>query len=178
MIYGKRLRLRAPEQEDIPRFVQWLNDPPVRAGLTLYMPLSVSNEERWFENMLNAPEEERSLVIEVKEENSWVPLGNCGLHNIDWRNRSADAGIFIGEVNRWNQGYGTEATQLLLAHGFETLNLHRIALRVYENNPGAIRSYEKVGFTVEGRQRQAEFQSGEYWDVILMSVLRSEWTAK
>ncbi|MCK4725922.1 MAG: GNAT family N-acetyltransferase [Anaerolineales bacterium] len=178
MIYGKRLRLRAPEQEDIPRFVQWLNDPQVRAGLTLYMPLSVSNEERWFENMLNAPEEERPLVIEVKEENSWVPLGNCGLHNIDWRNRSADAGIFIGEVNRWNQGYGTEAMQLLLAHGFETLNLHRIALRVYENNPGAIRSYEKVGFTVEGHQRQAEFQSGEYLDVILMSVLRSEWTTK
>jgi RimJ/RimL family protein N-acetyltransferase len=132
----------------------------------------------WFENMLNAPEEERPLVIEVKEENSWVPLGNCGLHNIDWRNRSADAGIFIGEVNRWNQGYGTEAMQLLLAHGFETLNLHRIALRVYENNPGAIRSYEKVGFTVEGHQRQAEFQSGEYLDVILMSVLRSEWTTK
>jgi RimJ/RimL family protein N-acetyltransferase len=177
MIYGKRLRLRAPERDDIPRFAQWLNDPQVRAGLTVYLPLSISNEERWFANMLEAPTAEQPLVIEVKEGSTWLPIGNCGLHNIDWRNRSAEAGVFIGEIKRWNKGYGTEAMQLLLTHGFETLNLHRIALRVYENNPGAIRSYEKAGFTVEGRQRQAEFQNGKYWDVILMSVLRSEWTA-
>ena len=178
MIYGKRLRLRASEREDILRFTQWLNDPQVRAGLTIYLPLSISSEERWFENMLASPAAEQPLVIEVKDGSIWLPIGNCGLHNIDWRNRSTEAGIFIGEVKRWNQGFGTEAMQLLLAHGFETLNLHRIALRVYENNPGAIRSYEKAGFTVEGRQRQAEFQGGKYWDVILMSVLHSEWAAK
>jgi RimJ/RimL family protein N-acetyltransferase len=65
--------------------------------------------------------------------------------------------------------------RLLLKHGFDTLNLHRIGLRVYENNRGAIRSYEKAGFQNEGCLREAEYQEGKYLDIYLMSVLRSEW---
>jgi RimJ/RimL family protein N-acetyltransferase len=55
------------------------------------------------------------------------------------------------------------------------LNLNRIALEVYENNPRAVRSYEKAGFLHEGRKRQAMFKEGKYVDILLMSVLRSEW---
>jgi diamine N-acetyltransferase len=55
------------------------------------------------------------------------------------------------------------------------LNLNRIFLRVYENNPRAIRAYEKTGFVHEGRLRQGHFHNGEYLDVLLMGVLRAEW---
>ncbi len=65
--------------------------------------------------------------------------------------------------------------RLLLKHGFDTLNLNRIYLRVFSNNVRAIRCYEKAGFVQEGRFRQAHYQDGEYWDVLVMSVLRSEW---
>jgi len=65
--------------------------------------------------------------------------------------------------------------RLLLRHGFATLNLHRIYLRVFEDNPRAIRSYEKAGFVHEGRQRQGEYHEGEFHDVLFMSVLRPEW---
>lgn len=177
MIYGDHIRLRAPEKSDLQLFVTWLNDPEVRNGLAHFMPLSMAEEEHWFEKMLERPKEEHVLVIEVTnhDEGSWSPIGNCSLMNFDWRIRMAEAGIFIGEKSYWNRGYGSEAMSLLLKHGFETLNLNRISLRVYETNPRAIRSYEKVGFVHEGRLRQAEFQDGRYVDVLLMSVLRSEW---
>jgi RimJ/RimL family protein N-acetyltransferase len=81
----------------------------------------------------------------------------------------------IGEKSFWNLGYGTEAVRLLVAHGFQSLNLNRIALHVFQDNPRAIRAYEKAGFTHEGRQRQGEFHQGKYVDVLLMSILRSEW---
>jgi RimJ/RimL family protein N-acetyltransferase len=84
-------------------------------------------------------------------------------------------GIFIGEKSLWNQGYGTEVMKLLLKHGFHTLNLNRIALEVYENNPRAVRSYEKAGFVHEGCKRQGMYKDGHYIDILLMSVLRSEW---
>jgi RimJ/RimL family protein N-acetyltransferase len=84
-------------------------------------------------------------------------------------------GIFIGDKKYWSLGYGTEAMKLVLKHGFETLNLNRIFLRVYENNPRAIRSYEKAGYVHEGRMRQGHYQDGQYVDVLFMSVLRSEW---
>jgi RimJ/RimL family protein N-acetyltransferase len=84
----------------------------------------------------------------------------------------------IGDKRHWNKGLGTEAMQLLLKHGFETLNLHRIYLRVFANNPRAIRSYEKAGFVVDGRLREAHFADGVYIDDLLMSVLRPEWQAR
>ena len=65
--------------------------------------------------------------------------------------------------------------QFILHHGFNNLNLNRIFLRVNETNPGAVKSYENAGFIHEGRLRQAHYQKGQYIDVLLMSVLRSEW---
>lgn len=178
MIYGKRIRLRHVERADLPFFVDWLNDPEVRRSLALYLPLSQAEEEKWFENILSVGGDERPLVIEARRQDGWEMIGNSGFHGVDWRNRSAEVGIFIGDQSYWNQGYGTEVMRLLLQHGFTTLNLHRIFLRVFEDNARAIRAYEKAGFVLEGRQRQAEFREGRYLDVLIMSLLRPEWHAE
>lgn len=175
MIFGERIRLRAIEREDLPRFVTWLNDPAVISGINLLAPLSLPQEEKWFDHLLEQPVEEHPLVIEVDTSEGWTPIGNIALNSIDLKERSAEAGIFIGEKSFWNQGYGREAMQLILHHGFNNLNLNRIFLRVNETNPGAVKSYENAGFIHEGRMRQAHYQNGQYFDVLLMSVLRSEW---
>src|SRR4030042_1047836 len=114
MICGERLRLRAVEREDLPRFVTWLNDPEVRRGLCLYLPLSQGEEEKWFENMMSLPPPEHAMMIEILDGETWSPVGDCGFIKIDWRNRSGELGIFIGEKQYWNQGYGAEAMRLLL----------------------------------------------------------------
>ena len=175
MIYGERIRLRAVERTDLAKFTEWLNDPEVRRGLMVSLPFSMAEEETWFENMLKRPQEEHPLGIEIMTDDGWELIGNCALFGIDWKVRQAEFGIFIGAKHYWNQGYGTEALRLMIEHGFNTLNLNRISLRVYENNPRAIRSYEKAGLTLEGRLRQAHYDEGQFYDVILMSILRSEW---
>ncbi len=175
MIYGERIRLRAIERDDIPRYVAWFNDPAVTAGLNMHFPMSLSDETRWVESLSNLPPQERPLAIEVKTPDGWQHIGGTGLDGIDWVNRAACFGIFVGEKSLWHQGYGTETTRLMLKHGFETLNLHRIFLHVYETNPNAIQTYEKVGFVKEGIMRDAIYRNGCYINVLLMSVLRSEW---
>ena len=175
MIYGERVRLRHVEREDLPRFVEWLNDPEVSLGLSIHIPLSMDEEESWYEQVLKSPNEERPLCIEARHEEGWKLIGNSGFFTVDWRNRNAEFGIFIGERADWNHGYGTEVVKLILEHGFSTLNLHRIFLRVFADNQRAIRVYEKIGFVHEGRQRQAEFHGGQYHDILFMSMLRSEW---
>lgn len=176
MIYGARIRLRAIERQDISRFQAWINDPEVRVGISLYLPVSSFEEARWYEQMMERPAYEHPLALEVQEDEAWVLIGDCGLFGFDWRARSAELGILIGDKTRWNQGYGTEATRLILTHAFETLNLRRVFLRVFADNPRAVRTYEKAGFVHEGRLRQAAYHAGAYHDVILMGVLRSEWT--
>jgi len=176
MIYGDGIRLRAPEREDIPHFTAWVNDPEVRAGLLLVLPMSKAEEENWYEAMLTRPAAEHPMTIEIEQpDGTWLAIGNCGFHNMDWRCHSSEVGILIGEKPFWNQGYGTKAMHLLLKHGFETLNLHRIYLHVFANNPRAIRSYVKTGFVHEGILRHDMYKDGKYIDVMVMSVLRDDW---
>jgi len=117
------------------------------------------------------------LGIEVHTEEGWHLIGSCGFSNIEWTNRAAEIGIVIGEKPCWDHGYGTETMRLLIRHAFDTLNLNRVFLRVHEPNKRAIRAYERAGFVREGCMRQAVFKDGRYQDVIIMSVLRSEWSA-
>lgn len=177
-LFGKRIRLRAAERTDIDIFCRWINDPEVTENLALVFPMSQAQEEHWYEDMLKKPSSHHVLVIDIQAENqsdTWQAIGNCGFFNVDWRNRSAEIGIMIGEKQHWNKGYGTEAMHVLIKHGFETLNLHRIWLQVYSKNPRGIRSYEKAGLTREGLFRQAHYQHGKYYDVHIMSILRDEW---
>jgi RimJ/RimL family protein N-acetyltransferase len=60
----------------------------------------------------------------------------------------------------------------------ETLNLNRVFLRVYAENVRAKRAYDKAGFVEEGRLREGVYKYGKYDDVIVMSVLRSEWVIR
>jgi diamine N-acetyltransferase len=180
MIYGERLRFRGIDRDDLRIFVEWINDPEILQGIGVYLPYSMTDEEEWFEKMRQRPAEEHNLAIEVKaptqegDEETWKLIGSCGFFNLDLRNSSSEFGIMIGEKSYWNQGYGTEAVHMLVQLGFNTLNLNRIYLRVLGTNPRAIRAYEKAGFTHEGLQRQAEFRDGRYIDMLVMSILRSE----
>ena len=177
-LYGKRIRLRAAEKEDIPTFLRWINDPEVTENLFFAAPISRIEEDKWYEGMMEKPPSEHILVIEVRDPDQtdvFRIIGNCQFHNIDWRNRSSEVGIMIGEKRFWDHGYGTETMLLLLQHGFSTLNLHRIWLQVISKNKRGIRAYEKAGFQHEGKFRQAHFQHGQYYDVDLMSVIKDEW---
>lgn len=175
MILGKRLRLRALERTDIPRCVTWLNDPEVRKNLLVYRPLSLAQEEDWYESMLKRPADEHVFCIEVQTPQGWTTIGNTGFHNLDWRNRSAEVGLFIGEKQFWGKGYGGDTLRLMLRYAFNQLNLNKVYLNVFSTNQRGIRCYEKIGFVHEGRMREDIYQDGQYIDVFIMSVLRSEW---
>lgn len=173
MILGQKVRLRAIEREDIPRFVRWLNDPEVLRYLTMYMPMSMAEEEKWFERQLEA-RDSKVMAIETKE---GVHIGNIGIHDIDWKNRQGELGIFIGERTYWGLGYGSDAIKALLRFAFDELNLHRVYLLVFAYNQRAIRCYRKCGFQQEGVLRDALYRDGRYHDLLVMSVLESEYRA-
>lgn len=178
MIYGKRIRLRRPEKDDLALFVEWVNDPEVTKGLTIYLPMGMWEEEDWFTNLKNRSQAERPLAVDIQDGDGWRMIGNTSFFSIDPVARSAEVGIMLGDKSIWNQGFGTETMLLLIKHGFETLNLNRIQLHVYEDNIWAVRTYEKVGFIHEGRKRQALYKYGKYEDVLIMSILRDEWESQ
>ena len=101
-------------------------------------------------------------------------IGNCGLEAIERENGVATFGILIGEAGARGKGFGEEATRLLCRYAFDEMNLHKIRLDVHATNPGAIRTYERVGFRREGVLREEVFRRGRYIDVLRMGLLRGE----
>jgi diamine N-acetyltransferase len=172
MIRGKRAILRAIERQDLPNYVEWLNDPEVLEYFGRYKPLSLAEEEQWYEEMLQDPKT-CSFAVELDGQH----VGGAGFNSIDGRNASAEVGLFIGLPALWDQGLGFDVLQTLLRFGFRQMNLNRIYLRVFARNERAVHVYEKLGFKHEGRWRQAEFRNGEYQDLLWMGILREEWTA-
>ena len=174
MLVGERVRLRAPERSDLPDFVRWLNTPEVRHGLALYAPMSMAQEEQWFERQL-ADTREHRFVIDVRDGESWRSIGTIASQRTNVKDANGHFGIQIGEVEAWGQGYGGEAVGLLLDFLFDQVNLHRVEMHVYEYNAKAIRCYEKLGFVHEGVERQAHFVDGQYCDALRMAILDREW---
>ena len=96
----------------------------------------------------------------------------------------------------WGRGYGTEITRFMVGYGFQHLNMHRIALGVFQGNERAIAVYQKwyvraadfycrikahlhkllySGFMVEVNQRKSHWVDGGWQDVIIMGMLREDW---
>lgn len=174
MLEGELVKLVAVEREHLPTFKRFFNDYELVRLLAPYgiWPLSAEDEQEWYERQRK---DESSLSCAILTRAEGRLIGSCGFTNLDRRNRAAEVGIAIGDPAYWGKGYGTEALRLLVGHGFAELNLHRIALRVYDFNVRAIRSYEKLGFQHEGRLRQALFREGRYHDVLVMGLLAEEW---
>lgn len=144
--------------------------------LTIYLPMMEIGEEKWIEDLgTSQTGVDIVFVIEACEGESYVPIGNCGLHKINWKDRDAEAGMAIGEKSFWSKGYGSEALGLLLKYGFDQLNLHRISAGAYGFNERSINTLQKNGFEIEGKARLSVFKNGKYWDKILLGILRDEW---
>jgi RimJ/RimL family protein N-acetyltransferase len=102
-------------------------------------------------------------------------IGDVGLDGVLWNHGESFVGIGIGEREYWGRGYGTDAMRLILRYAFSELNLQRVSLNVFEYNSRAIRSYEKIGFVHEGRQRGVLIRDGRRYDLVYMGILREEW---
>ena len=175
-ILGGLVVLRRHRNENLRAFQSWYSDPEV-ARLTRYQPgpLSADEIQRFFYGRIMGSDF-LAMAIHVRESDRLV--GTCAFSQLDGDNGSTLFHITIGERDAWGHGYGSEATELMVAHAFTRLALHRVALTVFEFNVRAIRTYEKCGFAVEGRARGAIFRDGRFWDEIHMSILAPEWEAR
>ncbi|HEX2916506.1 MAG TPA: GNAT family protein [Chloroflexia bacterium] len=171
-IVGQNVALGPVIRDLLPLYTRWMNDFAVVTTLGVVpSPVTLERETEWF-NSSTSNNQERQFTIYVRE--NMLPIGNAALKDIDFRLQRAEFGILIGEKECWNKGYGTEVANLLLDYGFNAMGLHSIYLAVLSNNPGAIRAYEKAGFKVAGRLREAIRVGQEFHDMIYMDCLASE----
>jgi RimJ/RimL family protein N-acetyltransferase len=175
LLRGELVRLTAEDPETNAKLiVQWetdseysrlLDSDPARLS-------SVKSAQKWFEK---DSENEKVHFFSIRTLEGDKIIGIIGLDGIRWTHRDCFVGIGLGEREFWGKGYGTDAMRIILRYAFTELNLHRVTLNVFEYNPRGVRSYEKAGFVLEGRQRGVLLREGRRWDEIYMGILREDW---
>ncbi len=174
-ITGERVLLGPLRRDLIPTYQRWMNDlAAVRNLGTPPLPMTLERETAWYERAATSSD---TYSFTIYERASETPIGNASLMGIDWRNRTAEFGILLGEAAARGKGYGTETARLLLDYAFTALGLHSVYLRVHEYNLAGQRAYEKAGYREVGRRRQAQQMGGKFWDTIYMDCLASEFTS-
>ena len=170
---GEKCYLSPIDVDDLGIYAEWFNDMEILMNLQIYSELtSLDMENRFLENFTKEPF--YSIVnLETDE-----LIGNCGFTVLDFVNRRAETGIFIGNKSFWNKGYGTEALSLLIDYGFRAFNLHNIMVDVNEDNKGAIRCYEKIGFKHIGIRREALQRNLEILNIVFMDLLKDDFYKK
>jgi diamine N-acetyltransferase len=165
-----KISIRKFERTDIPKKVEWINNPENNQFLHYDIPISVEGTERWFDS-----HEGETTRFDAVIEADGVPVGTIGLLEIDRKNSKAEYYIAMGETKYKGKGIAKEASRLILSYGFEELGLNRIYLFTEVENVAAQKLFESVGFVREGVIRQDIVSHGKYVDRIAYGFLREDW---
>ncbi|KAH7383798.1 acyl-CoA N-acyltransferase [Pyrenochaeta sp. MPI-SDFR-AT-0127] len=145
-------------------------------GAIIWLPLATNGD--------NSKEKIDSEIKKMRDAGavaeSWgVAIGELHLSMLPphlTHHRHTELGIDILPAFQ-GRGYGAEAITWALDYAFRRAGLHRVRIRAFEWNVGAIRLYERLGFKEEGREREVLWFEGRWWDGVMMGMLEGEWWA-
>ncbi len=176
MLRGDKIYLTNLDPANAETARGWINDPEInRYLLTGQVPVSAAAEAAFYGRAVTDWAAGKSYMFEIHAADDGRYIGNCGLHNVGMRHRSAEVGIFIGDTTEQNHGYGRDAIVTVTRFGFDTLGLNRIEIRSQADNERSMHLYEKLGFKPMGRLREATFTFGHFVDEAIFDMLASEW---
>ena len=177
ILTGERVALGPLRRDLAGLYARWMNELEVRRGLDFLGIATEESQEKWVSKNLErgAKDEPEAVEFTVYARGDGAPVGNAGLFHINHAHRRAAFGIIIGE--RRGQGFGTEATRLLLDFGFHVLHLRNVMLETLEWNTAGLTAYERAGFRRIGIRRGAAMSRGRRADVVLMDAVPEDFGA-
>ncbi|MEV0615447.1 GNAT family protein [Nonomuraea sp. NPDC050404] len=169
---GERVTLRPVGPEHVEDLLEAIADPEVGRLTGSHGSVSPEAIHQWYATRADQPDR---LDLAIMADDGCA--GEVVLNKLDTDNLACCLRIMLGPRSV-GKGYGTEAIELVLAHAFATTPLHRIWLGVYAFNERARHVYKKVGFVEEGVERDALRWEGQWYDSVLMAILRPDWLAR
>src|SRR3989338_1112127 len=172
-LVGEKIYLRTITESDLnENYREWFNDEEVcRNNSHHRFPNYDENMRDYYETTIKS---RANLILAICDKETDAHIGNIALENIDTLNKSAEFAIVIGDKSYWGRGAGKEAGRLILEHGFEELNLHRIYCGTQDGNTGMQKLAVSLGMKEEGRRREAMYKNGAYTDIVEFGLLRKD----
>jgi diamine N-acetyltransferase len=175
IMVGERVYLRAHEADDADLMAAMDAAESDTFMWRDRVPSSPVMHKRWIGEMYQKqPPDNFMLAVCLKDGDRLI--GNVGLFDINWVNRTGETGSFLAPDAR-NKAYGTEAKHLLLEYCFDHLQMHVLRSEVDEPNTRSADALAKQGYRPAGRLKWADLKHGRYVDALLFDVTRSDWLA-
>ena len=168
-----KVTIRKFKRDDIPKKVEWINNPKNNRFLHYNIPIEISKTQKWFDNNIGRIDRYDAII-----EADGVPCGTIGLLSIDKINSKAEYYIAMGETDLKGKGVSTQASKLILDYGFKELDLNKIYLFTETENIIAQKLFEKIGFVKEGCIRLDILSHGKFVDRYLYGIIRSDYLKK
>lgn len=169
---GPKVNLRPIKKSDLAYLETLFSEREIADLIGEVYPMT----EKGMEDFYNKCQDEKDriwFVIEDKE--SGRIIGETGFLRIFMPWRRADFSLIIWDKNYHGKGYGEETAHLMFEYGFNSLNLHRLAIGVVDINEVALKFWKKIGFAEEGREIEGYFHEGTYSDFVMMSLLEGDY---
>lgn len=169
-----RLVLREVLPEDATSVLAYLSDEHVvkQMGLAAFQSEADALEEiDWYASIRR---EGSGIRFGIALQEDDVIIGSCGFLNQAERHQRAELGFELSPAYQ-GQGIAKEASLAVIEYGFTELSLNRIEALVLPANTASQRLLERLGFQREGLLRQYEKTRGQFDDLYMYSILRSDW---
>lgn len=160
--------IRPITYDDTDNIIKWRNSEYVNSRFIDRRLFTKESHEAWLKTYVETGKAAQFIILLDGE-----AVGSVYLRDIDQDKKEAEYGIFIGEESARGKGVGTKSAKLILKYAFEELELEKIFLRVFKDNPGAVRSYEKAGFKKTDRVDTLDID-GETLEVIFMELEKKD----
>jgi len=171
---GRNIFLRPLLADDVEGdYLQWFNDEEICRGNSHHV--IPHTKEKILNYIRHAQTTSNEFILAIALNENGKHVGNIALQNIDLVYRSADLTIIIGDRSSWGKGYGSEAAGLLVNHGFNAMNLHRISCATFDTNIAMKKLALALGMKEEGRRLEAAYKEGKYVDVIEFGMVKLDY---
>lgn len=167
MVKGDSICLRPMDINDAELIVAWRNQQDVVGQFFAVRGPTLEEHLEWFTRYKERNDRQEFMIVVAE---TGQAIGTIGLSNIDRLSRKAEYGILIGSPEHRGKGYAREATELILAYGFNEIGLQKISLKVFSDNLTAIQLYEHAGFIREGLLHREFYKDGRFRDVVVMAA--------
>lgn len=173
MMQGTNIALTEYREQDGLDFTMWQWDPALMSGLAedIYHPFQVKDWEALFADT----QSNENFAFVIRRQADDQAVGFITLSDVKVKNRNGELGLAIYDPESRGKGYAKEALQLMLAFCFDHIGLHKVRLSVHGFNQSAIALYEKVGFILEGTNRESIFHEGQWYPQYDYGLLQKEW---
>ena len=165
--------MKPVEPEDLPYLMEQRWDADLTDHI-IHHPISSYNQQQWYEKICRNGDV--VLAIFFKKGGGEKPelLGAVGLYDFNMRHQRATIKTMRIPTKYQGLGIASEALEMLIDYGFNTLNLNKITCDTFADNYGSIKHLEKVGFRQEGCLKKHYFHQGKFKDALIYSLLREE----